>query len=342
MSKTKRKEKKERVDFIMRKSIKKMAAAMLAATMLMGLGTTAFAADLDTASIPAGTFVYTLTGNMTDPSWESMDDANVMQQAKDVNGNDIAGVYSMDITMPAYDEESQWASRFAICAYANDDEVDGANVAWQRIVLGDTAATKKNVLESLGKTCLTNIRVETAKETPVTVYFDSTTNAVVIRDKDNNDIPYKVGWITYNDNETYYSLEELSAMSLDDFVAGLNETERKGDVEALGITAIPDFAAINSALNDKIDGKYVEPTTEETTVAEETTTVADETTAAAAEETTVAAPAATTAAPAAKAATATTAANQSTKTGDVAPVALFAVLVAAVAVVTVAAKKKEA
>lgn len=340
MSKTKRKEKKERVDFIMRKSIKKMAAAMLTATMLMGLGTTAFAADLDTASIPAGTFVYTLIGNMT--SWESMDDANVMQQAKDVNGNDIAGVYSMDITMPAYDEESQWASRFAICAYANDDEVDGANVAWQRIVLGDTAATKKNVLESLGKTCLTNIRVETAEETPVTVYFDSTTNAVVIRDKDNNDIPYKVGWITNDDNETYYSLEELSAMSLDDFVAGLNETDRKGDVEALGITAIPDFAAINSALSDKIDGKYVEPTTEETTVAEETTTVADETTAAAAEETTVAAPAATTAAPAAKAATATTAANQSTKTGDVAPVALFAVLVAAVAVVTVAAKKKEA
>ena len=340
MSKTKRKEKKERVDFIMRKSIKKMAAAMLTATMLMGLGTTAFAADLDTASIPAGTFVYTLTGNMT--SWESMDDANVMQQAKDVNGNDIAGVYSMDITMPAYNEKKQWASRFAICAYANDNEVSGANVAWQRIVLGDTAATKKNVLESLGKTCLTNIRVETAEETPVTVYFDSTTNAVVIRDKDNNDIPYKVGWITNDDNETYYSLEELSAMSLDDFVAGLNETDRKGDVEALGITAIPDFAAINSALSDKIDGKYVEPTTEETTVAEETTTVADETTAAAAEETTVAAPAATTAAPAAKAATATTAANQSTKTGDVAPVALFAVLVAAVAVVTVAAKKKEA
>ena len=342
MSKTKRKEKKERVDFIMRKSIKKMAAAMLTATMLMGLGTTAFAADLDTASIPAGTFVYTLTGSMTDPAWASMDDANVMHQAKDVNGNDIAGVYSMDITMPAYDEESQWASRFAICAYANDDEVDGANVAWQRIVLGDTAATKKNVLESLGKTCLTNIRVETAEETPVTVYFDSTTNAVVIRDKDNNDILYTVGWITNDDNETYYSLEELSAMSLDDFVAGLNETDRKGDVEALGITAIPDFAAINSALSDKIDGKYVEPTTEETTVAEETTTVADETTAAAAEETTVAAPAATTAAPAAKAATATTAANQSTKTGDVAPVALFAVLVAAVAVVTVAAKKKEA
>ena len=309
---------------------------------LMGLGTTASAADLDTASIPAGTFVYTLTGNMTDPSWASMDDANVMQQAKDVNGNDIAGVYSMDITMPAYDEESQWASRFAICAYANDDEVDGANVAWQRIVLGDTAATKKNVLESLGKTCLTNIRVETAEETPVTVYFDSTTNAVVIRDKDNNDILYTVGWITNDDNETYYSLEELSAMSLDDFVAGLNETDRKGDVEALGITAIPDVATINSALSDKIDGKYVEPTTEETTVAEETTTVADETTAAAAEETTVAAPAATTAAPAAKAATATTAANQSTKTGDVAPVALFAVLVAAVAVVTVAAKKKEA
>lgn len=342
MSKTKRKEKKERVDFIMRKSIKKMAAAMLTATMLMGLGTTAFAADLDTASIPAGTFVYTLTGSMTHPDWQSMDDANVMQQAKDVNGNDIAGVYSMDITMPAYDEESKWASRFAICAYANDDEVSGANVAWQRIVLGDTAATKKNVLESLGKTCLTNIRVEKAEETPVTVYFDSTTNAVVIRDKDNNDILYTVGWITNDDEETYYSLEELSAMSLDDFVAGLKATDRKGDVEALGITAIPDFAAINSALSDKIDGKYVEPTTEETTVAEETTTVADETTAAAAEETTVAAPAATTAAPAAKAATATTAANQSTKTGDVAPVALFAVLVAAVAVVTVAAKKKEA
>ena len=38
----------------------------------------------------------------------------------------------------------------------------------------------------------------------------------------------------------------------------------------------------------------------------------------------------------------TTAKNQATKTGDVAPVALFATLVASVAVVTIAAKKKEA
>ena len=58
---------------------------------------------------------------------------------------------------------------------------------------------------------------------------------------------------------------------------------------------------------------------------------------------TTAAPAGTKTAPAAtKAAAATTAKNQATQTGDVAPVALFATLVASVAVVTIAAKKKEA
>ena len=61
------------------------------------------------------------------------------------------------------------------------------------------------------------------------------------------------------------------------------------------------------------------------------------------EPTTAAPTDATTAAPAdATTAAPTTAANQSTKTGDVAPVALMVVLVAAVAVVSVVAKKKEA
>lgn len=87
---------------------------------------------------------------------------------------------------------------------------------------------------------------------------------------------------------------------------------------------------------DEALAKYV-PQVEETTTAEEdTTTAAEEDTTTAAEEDTTTV-AATTAAP-----ETTTAKNQSTQTGDAAPIAVLVSLLGAVAVVAFVAKKKEA
>ena len=59
----------------MKKTIKKIAATMLAATMTMGLAVSAFGAEIDPTAIPAGETIYTITGNMTDPAWALNDDA---------------------------------------------------------------------------------------------------------------------------------------------------------------------------------------------------------------------------------------------------------------------------
>lgn len=301
----------------MKKSIKKIAATLLAATMSMGLMTTAFAADI----VPeAGKTVYTIGGAMTTPEWNPGDDANAMVETE------FDGVYKFELTAPVYDETAQYKSRFSICALDDDSMIDGA---WRRILLGNPEASKYND-DELGYDCLTQIRIECAEETPVTLYFDSTTYALVIRDAEGKDVPYHFAWASYDDKENFYTVDELCAMSFDEYTATLIEADRKTNLADMEVTALPDFKALNKALNDKLDG--VEPET--TTVAPETTTVAP--------ETTTKAPETTTAAPTTTPAATTTAKNQATQTGDVAPVALFVLLASAVAVVTVAAKKKEA
>ena len=303
----------------MRKSIKKTVATLLAATMTMAMGVSAFADNITIDSFTSDSqVIFTLTGNMTDPGWAPADEANVMEST------DYPGVYKATITMPAYDDGNQWMSRFSICgfdkAYFTPDE-DGDSKAdmnlWNRILLGEPTVGVNGVGN------LTQVRIACEEETEVTVYFDSKTYAINVVDSEGNPVEYKIGWVTYDDTEVYYTPAEFDALTFDEYKAALVEADRATDLANNNITEKPNFTDLDAALAAKLAAppEEEETTEEETTTAEETTTVAETTTTAAAT---------------------TTSAKQSPKTGDVAPVALLVVLMAAVSVVTVVAKKKEA
>lgn len=237
----------------MRKSIKKIAAAFLAATMTMGLAVTAFGAPIDPSTIPAGETVYTLTGNMTDPAWTLADDANAFQETE------FDGVVSFDITVPAWDEANSWMSRFSIGAYSSDSFVAG----WNRLLLGAPGIALENLgVGMLGDvTNLTQIRIAPEAETNVTVYFDTNTYGLVVKDEEGNLVDYKIGWVTNDDNETYYSPDEFADLTWDTYIAQLSG-DRQGDLTTLGVTTLPNFAKLRDNLIAKLNGEEVSDETD--------------------------------------------------------------------------------
>ncbi len=232
----------------MRKSIKKIAATLLAATMTMGLAVTAFGAEIDPSTIPAGKTIYTITGNMTDPGWALNDDANALQETE------FDGVLSMELTMPAWDETNSWMSRFSIGAFNADTLVAG----WNRLLLGVPSIAVGDLGNGIAGdlTNLTQIRIAPDVETNVTVYFDTKTYGLVVTDEDGNLVDYKIGWCTNDDNETYFTPDEFATMTWDDYIAQLS-ADRQADLAALGVTSLPNFATLRDNLVAKLNGEEV-------------------------------------------------------------------------------------
>ena len=302
----------------MRKSIKKIAVSLLTATMVLGSLTAAYAEEETKAptvidTIEEGQTLYTVGSAMTSPdAWAPESLNNVMKET------DHPGVYSLEINVPAAgDSAGDYDHRFSVCAYDYDVESE-----WNRTILG-VPSVKPGDVATAGANNLTSIRVTlTDAARKVTVYFDSATYGITMTAEDGEAVDYTIGWCTYDDTENYLSPAELSALSFADYKAQLEEAVRGTELDNYGVTAVPDFVKLEADLVAKLAAAPEEPTEAPTT-----------------EAPTTAAP--TTAAPTTAAPT-TTAANQATKTGDVAPVALMVVLFAAVAVVAVVAKKKEA
>ena len=301
----------------MRKSIKKIAATMLAATMVFGTFTTAFGFTTEEvknddgstsqviSDLDDGEYIYLLAGNAT--GWNTKNpDAVLAKTDKD-------GVLSFKFTIPA--TENEWEKRFSIVGnYCDgDDYVQGG---WSRMLLGEPNYKANDEL-----TCLTTLAVDNLEaDTEVTLYYDTRTATVYIEDADGNAVDYTVGWLTNDRDEKFYTIDELAAMTADDFKAQLS-ADRQADLEKIAAKTTLTYSLFDGTYKANLEGlaNYIKTGTDYVKKAEE--------------ETPTEAP--TTAAP-------TTAANQATKTGDVAPVALMVVLFAAVATVAVVAKKKEA
>lgn len=230
----------------MRKSIKRIAAALLAATMTMGLAVPAFGEMIVPSEIPADETIYTLTGNMTDPAWFLADDANAFRETE------IDGVLSFDITVPAWDEANPWKSRFSIGAFNSDTFMAG----WNRILLGAPQIAVGDLgIGMLGDVSnLTQIRIAPEEEISVTVYFDTKTYGLVVKDEEGNDVEYLIGWCTQDDDETYYTPEEFAQFSFDDYVESISP-DRKANLEALGVTEIPDFVSLRNNIIKKLNGE---------------------------------------------------------------------------------------
>ena len=324
----------------MRKSIKKIAATMLAATMVFGTFTTAFGytvSDVEVkdedgnvtgtekqiTDLDDGEYIYLLAGNAT--GWKTNNPDSVLAKT------DREGVVSFKFTVPAptTDEtgadNNEWMRRFSILGNYSDGDayVQGG---WSRMLLGEPDYKANDSF-----TCLSALAVDTLEaDTEVTLYYDTRTATAYIEDAEGKAVDYTVGWLTSDRQEKFYTLDELAAMKVDDFKAQLS-TDRQTDLDKIAASTKLTYSLFDGTYKANVEGlaNYIKTGTDYVKKAEEEPTTEAPTTAA---PTTAAA---TTAA-------ATTAANQATKTGDVAPVALMVVLFAAVATVAVVAKKKEA
>lgn len=303
----------------MRKSIKALSAvACAAAVAFTAMAPTAVSAaeipttketltDADNTSYDAidvysltDEKFFTLAGGVSEVQWAPLATTNIME------ADSHAGVYKMTIKFPAFDSKNESNSDFKLCTIDNTVLSDG----WDHALIAGTTFYGDN---------MSRFRVECSEETEATVYWDTTTGAVVILDKDGNEIDYKISFCGYDNELKWMSVADMSKSSFSDYAA-----DKAAIAQGAGCTAIPDLESLNKDLVKKLSA---EADPNETTPAAETTAASAETTAAAT---------ATTAASAQ-----TTAANQSTKTGDAAPVAAVVMLCAAVAGVF-ATKKKHA
>ena len=301
--------KREGTDFIMRKSIKALSAVACAAAVAF----TAFAPTaVSAAEIPttreqltdeakteydaidpyslADEKFFTLAGGVSEVQWAALAVNNIME------ADSHAGVYKMTVKFPAFDSAHETDSDFKLCTIDNTVLSDG----WDHALIAGTTFYGDN---------MSRFRVECAEETEATVYWDTTTGAVVILDKDGNEVEYKISFCGYDNELVWMSVADMSKSSFSDYAQ-----DKVGIAQGAGCTAIPDLESLNKDLVKKLSA---EADPNETTSAPETPA---ETTAASAQ---------------------TTAANQSTKTGDAAPVAVVVMLCAAVAGVF-ATKKKNA
>lgn len=303
----------------MRKSIKALSAvACAAAVAFTAMAPTAVSAaeipttketltDADNTSYDAidvysltDEKFFTLAGGVSEVQWAPLATTNIME------ADSHAGVYKMTIKFPAFDSKNESNSDFKLCTIDNTVLSDG----WDHALIAGTTFYGDN---------MSRFRVECSEETEATVYWDTTTGAVVILDKDGNEIDYKISFCGYDNELKWMSVADMSKSSFSDYAA-----DKAAIAQGAGCTAIPDLESLNKDLVKKLSA---EADPNETTAVAETTAASAETTAAAT---------ATTAASAQ-----TTAANQSTKTGDAAPVAAVVMLCAAVAGVF-ATKKKHA
>lgn len=237
--------------------LKRVAALTLAATMVVGElpyvsvpveATETLTGQIQPVQIPNGKTIFTLTGNMTNPPWEQ----NVWENQMQKTG--YAGVYSMNLTMPAYDEAKKWTSRFAIGAFNSDTLIAG----WNRILLGVPTINVGDLGNGLlgDLTNLTQIRVATPVETSVTVYFDEATYGLAVLDENGNSVEYQIGWCAYDDMVTYYTPEQFAEMTWDEYITQLtNEnSDCVKNLEKLGVTKIPNFVKLRDDLIERLNG----------------------------------------------------------------------------------------
>lgn len=253
---------------------------------------------IDPFSLSDETF-YTLAGGSTKVTWAPLAVDNIME------ADDHAGVYKMTLTFPAFDDSKEKATfnEFKLCIIDNTVLSDG----WDHTLIAGTTLYQDN---------MSRFRVDCAEETEATVYWDTTTGAVVILDKDGNEIDYKISFIGYDNELNWMTVADMSKSSFSDYAS-----DKAGLAQGAGCNEIPNLEKLNKDLVKKLAAEgSAEETTEATTEAQTDAQTEAATTAAA---------------------TATTAATTSPQTGDAAPVAVVVMLCAAVAGVF-ATKKKNA
>jgi len=259
-----------------------------------------------------GNYNYTVAGGSVARPWAPASSANQMKPST------LEGVLEYKMSFPAFSEDAEYLNRFKICRL---DDITCSNGWLGSLCLGTTTYDDNQ----------TTFRVENAEPIDATIYFYPETGAVVIKDQDGNNVDYKFSWVGYDNEVQYTTVSEFAN-------AGIVWPEDKVKTEVPADLADTQ-AALAAALaagawpNDQQAEPGEQPGEQQPAEQQPAEQQPAEQQPAAQQ-------------PAAQQPAAnnnpTTAAKQAAKTGDVAPVAILFTLVAAVAVVTVAAKKKEA
>ena len=224
-----------------KKIIKRVAISLMAATMVLGTMTSAFAYTTNTATeiddegnvvysyeaidmTDDGETVYLAVGNMSPEAWKTAATANILEPIKG-----LEGVYAINLTFPAYDDAQKWQSRFCILgAFYNEEEDMDTTGTWARMLVGEPAYTPDST-----QTCLSNISVRPETELNATVYYDARTATVYIEDADGNAVDYYLSWVGNDDDEAYMTVSEYAQMSYEDYVKALKTDDRRNDLAAI-------------------------------------------------------------------------------------------------------------
>ena len=192
-------------------------------------------------------------------AWAPTNYANAFEETK------WDGVVKANISVPAATDAEgnpagEWTYRFGIIA-TTDNTVN----AWNRALIGTTVAPETTDTTS---NCLTNLRPALEEEAyEAVVYYDTTTGAVAIYktgdDTDDTDstpdglVDITMSWVGNDNDETYYAPADYAQFAtVGDYEATLSaKDDRTADLEKCGYTAesaLPDFATLNAALNEKL------------------------------------------------------------------------------------------
>ena len=168
---------------------------------------------------------YTVAGGFGTVTWNPL--------AKDASMTPVEGidgVYSFTAELPAYDEAAEWNNRFKICKIDNTVFGEG----WDHSVCVGTTACGDNQSQ---------IRILNATAGTYTIYFDTTTGGVVVKDEAGALVDLSISWVGYDNETQFMTPAEISASEL---------AAWPQDKILTGITAVPDLASINAALADKL------------------------------------------------------------------------------------------
>ncbi|MDE5782220.1 MAG: hypothetical protein K2I03_12220 [Lachnospiraceae bacterium] len=169
-----------------------------------------------------GKVFYTVAGGFGQATWTPLSKLTTM------NSTDYSGVYSFTAELPAYDEETEWQNRFKICKIDNTILDNG----WSGSLCVGTTTYADNQSQ---------IRILNKEAGTFTIYFDSKTGAVVVKDAAGSTVDLSISWVGFDNETKFMTPEEIAKTTVADWPA-----------DKVKVDKVPDVAAINAALVSKL------------------------------------------------------------------------------------------
>ena len=176
---------------------------------------------------------YTVAGGFGDANWKPLSKLTEMKET------DIKGVYSFKAYLPAYAEATEWQNRFKVCRI-NNTIIDGTGWGGSLCVGTTTYADNQSQIRVLNKVAGN-----------VTIYFDSTTGAVVVLDANGKKVDLSISWVGF-DNETQFMSEfEVEGSKLEIWPADKVKVDAVAKVDTVNAELYQKLKAVETSEPEK-------------------------------------------------------------------------------------------